>query len=219
MVKKSACQPTSVFLPRKSHGQKSLASYSAWGHKRVGYNLATKQQQWAKMYTYHPAQTNPWYQTHKAYFDFIFPMFQRYPKHICAHTIHTIPSLYFQEQCLSPFRIISSPVWHTQTTFLRATSQSLPSLPLSALRRCIGPTGSSPPRTRAMTIEARSHIRPSVYLLDHLSWLRDLIWTADSGAELNQTNLSPLPYITKVYMILPSRWRVREMSRKMLTWM
>ena len=40
-------QPTPVFLPgkSKSHGQRSLVGYSPWGHKRVGYNLATKQQQ------------------------------------------------------------------------------------------------------------------------------------------------------------------------------
>ena len=25
--------PTSVFLPEKSHGQRSLADYSPWGHK------------------------------------------------------------------------------------------------------------------------------------------------------------------------------------------
>ena len=31
---------TSVFLPRKSHGQRSLVGYSLWGHKRVGHNLA-----------------------------------------------------------------------------------------------------------------------------------------------------------------------------------
>ena len=36
--------PTPVFLPGKSHGQKSLEGYSPWGHKRVGHNLATKQQ-------------------------------------------------------------------------------------------------------------------------------------------------------------------------------
>ena len=33
-------QPTPVFLPGKSHGQKSLAGYSAWGHK--SQNLVTK---------------------------------------------------------------------------------------------------------------------------------------------------------------------------------
>ena len=33
-------QPTPVFLPGKSHGQRSLAGYSPWGH-----DLATKQQQ------------------------------------------------------------------------------------------------------------------------------------------------------------------------------
>ena len=26
-------QPTPVFLPQKSHGQRSLAGYSPWGHK------------------------------------------------------------------------------------------------------------------------------------------------------------------------------------------
>ena len=35
---------TAVFLPRKFHGQRSLAGYSPWGHKRVGHNLTTKQQ-------------------------------------------------------------------------------------------------------------------------------------------------------------------------------
>ena len=32
-------------LPGKSHGQRGLACYSLWGHKRVGHDLATKQQQ------------------------------------------------------------------------------------------------------------------------------------------------------------------------------
>ena len=34
-----------VFLPGNSHGKKSLAGYSPWGHKRVGHDLVTKQQQ------------------------------------------------------------------------------------------------------------------------------------------------------------------------------
>ena len=38
-------QPTPVSLPGKSHGQRRLAGYSPWGHKRVGHTLATKQQQ------------------------------------------------------------------------------------------------------------------------------------------------------------------------------
>ena len=36
-------QPTPVFLPGKSHGQRRLACYSPWGCKRVGHHLATKQ--------------------------------------------------------------------------------------------------------------------------------------------------------------------------------
>ena len=39
-----ACKPTSVFLPWESHGQRSLAGHSIWGHKRVRHNLAYKQQ-------------------------------------------------------------------------------------------------------------------------------------------------------------------------------
>ena len=33
-----------VFLPEKSHGQRSLVGYGPQDHKRVGYNLVTKQQ-------------------------------------------------------------------------------------------------------------------------------------------------------------------------------
>ena len=39
-------QPTPVFLPGKSHRQRSLMGYSPWGHKRVRHDSATKQQQY-----------------------------------------------------------------------------------------------------------------------------------------------------------------------------
>ena len=39
-------QPTPVFLPGKSHGQRSLVGYSLWGQKKkVRHDLETKQQQ------------------------------------------------------------------------------------------------------------------------------------------------------------------------------
>ena len=38
-------QLTPVFLPEKSHGQRSLADYSPWGSQRVRHDLATKQKQ------------------------------------------------------------------------------------------------------------------------------------------------------------------------------
>ena len=41
-------QPTPVFLPGKSHRQRSLVDNSPWGHKRVRHNLVTKQQQKGK---------------------------------------------------------------------------------------------------------------------------------------------------------------------------
>ena len=37
-------QTIPVFLPGEFHGQRSLAGYSPWGHKRVKHNLVTKQQ-------------------------------------------------------------------------------------------------------------------------------------------------------------------------------
>ena len=38
-------QPTLVFLSRKFHGWRNLAGYNPWVAKRVGHNLATKQQE------------------------------------------------------------------------------------------------------------------------------------------------------------------------------
>ena len=38
-------QPTPVFLPGKSCGQRSLVGYSPWGHKIFRYDLGSKQQQ------------------------------------------------------------------------------------------------------------------------------------------------------------------------------
>ena len=43
---------TSVVLPGKSHGQRSLMGYSSWGPKRVRHDLATKQQQQQDIVTY-----------------------------------------------------------------------------------------------------------------------------------------------------------------------
>ena len=39
-------QPSLVFLPGKSHGQRSLVGCTPWGCERVGHDLATKKQQW-----------------------------------------------------------------------------------------------------------------------------------------------------------------------------
>ena len=44
-------QPTPGFLPGKSHGERSLAGYSSWGHERFRHNFTTKQQ--SQHYTPH----------------------------------------------------------------------------------------------------------------------------------------------------------------------
>ena len=38
-------KPTPVFLPGKSHGQRSLVGYSPLGHQRLRHDLASEQQQ------------------------------------------------------------------------------------------------------------------------------------------------------------------------------
>ena len=35
-------QPTTVFLPGKSHGQRSLLGYSPWGHKKLDTTEVTE---------------------------------------------------------------------------------------------------------------------------------------------------------------------------------
>ena len=37
-------QPTPVFFPEESHGQRSFMDYSPWGRERVRYDLVTEQQ-------------------------------------------------------------------------------------------------------------------------------------------------------------------------------
>ena len=37
-----AWQPTPVFLPGESHGQRSLAGYGPWGHKELDTTEATE---------------------------------------------------------------------------------------------------------------------------------------------------------------------------------
>ena len=46
-------QPTPAFLPGESHGQRNLADSSLRGHKRVGHNSATKQQQQKQQKKFH----------------------------------------------------------------------------------------------------------------------------------------------------------------------
>ena len=44
MYGKGNSNPLPVSLPRKSHGQRTEAGYSPWGHRRVRHNLGTRQQ-------------------------------------------------------------------------------------------------------------------------------------------------------------------------------
>ena len=50
-------QPTPVFLPGKSHGQRSLSEYNPWGRRRVGNELTTEQQQqWVSLVQINPCR-------------------------------------------------------------------------------------------------------------------------------------------------------------------
>ena len=44
-IQRGKWQPPPVFLSGESHGQRSLAGYSPWGHQSVEHNLVTEQQQ------------------------------------------------------------------------------------------------------------------------------------------------------------------------------
>ena len=60
---------TPVFLPGKSHEQRSLVGYSPWDCKRVSHNLATKQQQhYSILYIYIPHLLYPFVNGHLGYF-------------------------------------------------------------------------------------------------------------------------------------------------------
>ena len=88
-------QPTLVFLPGKSHGWRSLAGYRPWGHKRVRYDLATKQQLCVS-----DAQIPPIYNT------------TEYPG-ICLHTGHLLMEI--SNRCNN---VISIVLLLCSTTFL-----------------------------------------------------------------------------------------------------
>ena len=45
-------QPTPVFLTGKSHGQRSLAGCSPWGHKRIGHDECLKYTHTILLYTF-----------------------------------------------------------------------------------------------------------------------------------------------------------------------
>ena len=50
-------QPTLVFLPGKSHGQRSLVGYNPWGRKRVRRDWATKHNSSIRLHSFHGALT------------------------------------------------------------------------------------------------------------------------------------------------------------------
>ena len=50
------CQPTPVFLPGKSHGQRSLVGYSPWGCKRVEHDLGTKNKKGSHFFFVFPSR-------------------------------------------------------------------------------------------------------------------------------------------------------------------
>ena len=63
-VRRRKWQPTPVFSPGKSHGQRSLAGYSPWGQKRIECNLGTKKQHGSitshfEKITGNPLESNP----------------------------------------------------------------------------------------------------------------------------------------------------------------
>ena len=66
-----AWQPTLVFLPGEYHGQRSLAGYSPWGHKRVEYDLNNSNGNSNKLYISFSHVTSNSLQVWFAFFAFL----------------------------------------------------------------------------------------------------------------------------------------------------
>lgn len=105
----------------------------------------------------HITRTNPLCHT---YFNFVLPIPHTYPKHMPAHTTHTITIPYFQAQFLFLQDHPEPQLAHTDHSPQghRSASALFPSL---SSRQMPWPAGSSPPRTRAMTMEARITSSPN----------------------------------------------------------
>ena len=81
-------QPTPVFLPGKSHRQRSLAGYSPWSRKRVRRNLATKQ----------PCSQSAWVCTSSPGANFLCPDTSLQNKSFLSHHLRLWER--FQYHCL-----------------------------------------------------------------------------------------------------------------------
>ena len=79
-------QPTSTYLPGKSHGQRNPVGYSPWGHKRVRQDLTTKQQQRVTH-----AQTNISTLSERDKMVLVMMMTGQWPVH--SYWVHTLPGV------------------------------------------------------------------------------------------------------------------------------
>ena len=78
-------QPTPVFLPEKSHGQRSLAGYSSWDHKEsdTTEGLST-------FLAHEPLFSNPWHRTvlsNKVALSEIWPLITGNVAHVTRSSI------------------------------------------------------------------------------------------------------------------------------------
>ena len=74
-----AWQPTPVFLPRESHGQRSLVGYSPWGHKELNTTERLSMM-------HGPAK----YQQVQPQVHFEGPLLKRVLGHICVHLTRSL---------------------------------------------------------------------------------------------------------------------------------
>ena len=79
-------QATLVFLPGKSHGQRSLVGYTLWGGQRVRHNLATNQQQQSSHTTEqqenYKNQMQIYININVTYLQILYPIFSNFKKHV-----------------------------------------------------------------------------------------------------------------------------------------
>ena len=86
-------QPTPVFLPGKSHGQRSLAGYGPWGHKESDMTSNKHFHFFSFSYTHTHTYTHTDTHTHKYIYMYTYILFIFFSIMVYHRTLNTVPGL------------------------------------------------------------------------------------------------------------------------------
>ena len=113
---------TPVFLPGKSHGHRSLLDYSLWSHKRIWYNLATKQQRHSIIWLCHSLFIHSPSEGHIGCFQ-VLTLLSKTAVSVCIQTLvcghkFSAPFVNIMSQSVISLFILLKNVFHRAEVFL-----------------------------------------------------------------------------------------------------